>query len=235
METPTFRGENPRIHLLEFVLTYVKKGKYTLLEVEIHLPNKMWCSWQCLSSFSMKNIKNITNLNPYNYFPSCTSPGRLIFLFLVCNLDFFYIFLQRCYGALLISPSTDKTSTVHHSDYWWKYTFFFCLFMVNFPKIHFPQKPWLLCLCRGLLPLYKNKVHEFKRIISPLINYTPFAPVLGNRSHRHFLGLIKCNVAKETVIQLGDKSEVTRHTPAHLPPFFKDLLKNYEINWLGLV
>lgn len=104
-------------------------------------------------------------------------------------------------GALLISPSTDKTSTVHHSNYWWKCTFLFCLFMVNFPKIRFPQKPWLLCLCRGLLPLYKNKVHEFKRIISSVINHTPFAPVLGNHSHRHFLGLIKCNVAKETVIQ----------------------------------
>lgn len=235
METPTFGGENPRIHLLELVLTYVKKGKCTFLEVETHLLNKLWCSWQCLSGFSMKNIEKISLiLTLIITFQVVHLHGDYFFCFwfVISNSSTFYYcrVMVHCLYRHLPTKLAQFTTPITDGNA----LFFFCLFM-NFPKICFPQKPWLLCLCRGLLPLYKNKVHEFKRIISSVINYTPFAPVLGNHSHRHFLGLVKCNVAKETVIQVGDKSEVTRHTPAHAPPFFKDCVKNYEMNWLGLV
>lgn len=43
--------------------------------------------------------------------------GDFLFCFMVCNLYFFYILLQPCYGMLALLPSLDKISIVTHTTY----------------------------------------------------------------------------------------------------------------------
>lgn len=102
---------------LRWFLTFAKKSKHASGEMETDLANKLWWNahWTHATAFIQLFCAGTCagSNNSSSNLLSCTLPGRPLVLNPVCNICFFYILFQPCFGTL---PSPSSPSSTYKAS-----------------------------------------------------------------------------------------------------------------------